>query len=103
MFMPNKKLKDWQEGMGPIANSVQFSEGAFLSSDYHPIDGQLMRLNQVRFSVALKKRSSGSLGYFMPTTTIIYPLAILLVMIDQDIFNSLFLLFPGPFLHCLDE
>lgn len=27
--LPDKKLKDWQEGMGPIANSVQFSEGAF--------------------------------------------------------------------------
>ena len=83
MFMPifqppDKKLKDWQEGMGPIANSVQFSEGTFLSSDYHPIDRRLTHFNQVRFSVALKKRSNGSLGYFTPITTIIYPLAILL-------------------------
>jgi hypothetical protein len=32
--LPDEKLEDWQEEMGPIANSVQFSEGVFLFSDF---------------------------------------------------------------------
>jgi len=35
--LPDEKLKHWEEEMGPIANSVQFSEGVFFVSSYSPL------------------------------------------------------------------
>lgn len=74
--LPDAKLKHWQEEMGPIANSVQFSEGSFFGGTQETIEW-FSRIFYAYHSHYL------SLGHF--------------VGIDQDIFNSLFLLFPDRF------
>ncbi|KAF8891119.1 hypothetical protein CPB84DRAFT_1816300 [Gymnopilus junonius] len=71
--LPDKKLKKWKEGMGPIANSVQFSEGSFFGGSPSTIEW----FSKIFYAY----------HYYYLTKN-------LFVGIDQDIFNALFLLFP---------
>ncbi|PPQ90556.1 hypothetical protein CVT25_015870 [Psilocybe cyanescens] len=66
-------FKDWQENMGPIANSGQVSEGSFFGG------------------------SPSTIAWFSKTFYAYHDYYLsqwLFVGIDQDIFNAIFLLFP---------
>ncbi|KAF8161503.1 hypothetical protein B0H34DRAFT_796283 [Crassisporium funariophilum] len=71
--LPDEKLKDWTEDMGPIANSVQFSEGSFFGGSQSTIEW-FARIFYAYHDHYIER------GLF--------------VGIDQDVFNALFLLFP---------
>ncbi|KDR75458.1 hypothetical protein GALMADRAFT_69081 [Galerina marginata CBS 339.88] len=71
--LPVKKLRVWEEGMGPIDNPVQFSEGSFFGGAESTIEW----FSRVFYAY---HKHYLSRGYF--------------VGIDQDLFNALFLLFP---------
>ncbi|KDR82132.1 hypothetical protein GALMADRAFT_59541 [Galerina marginata CBS 339.88] len=71
--LPEEKLKDWTEDMGPIANRVQVSEGSFFGGSQATIEW----FSRVFYAYHHHYLSRG-----------------LFVGIDQDIFNAIFLLFP---------
>ncbi|PPQ71596.1 hypothetical protein CVT24_006456 [Panaeolus cyanescens] len=71
--LPDEKFKDWKETMGPIANSVQLSEGSFFGGSTSTIEW----FAKIFYAYHDHYISRG-----------------LFVGIDQDLFNSLFLLFP---------
>ena len=92
--LPEEKLSDWIEEMGPIANSVQFSEGSFFLS--------LPSIIQPFYLLTLYIGSffGGSPSTVEWFASIFYAYHNhyiqqgLFVGIDQDVFNALFLLFP---------
>ncbi|PPQ97711.1 hypothetical protein CVT26_001901 [Gymnopilus dilepis] len=86
---PDWQLRKWKEGMGPIANSVQFSEGTlyFLGE----------RAGLIKATGSFFGGSASTIQWFSKVFYAYHHYYLtrgLFVGIDQDIFNALFLLFP---------
>ena len=64
--LPEEKLVDWKEEMGPIANPVQFSEGLIFFSSF-PLFNSYLPFAQVPSSVDPSPLLNGSLVFSMLT------------------------------------